>query len=224
MTRLASRPGFPASAGTFTHVSRPAGQEWRCGSAGGEGAKGRPAVQRRVLPLLFTIRCAGIEITHPRLRRSEIGSGTDRFVPETAPLFQNPRFAGVEVAGATVQRAVAPVLVHGRTSSLDVCSERVVGVETCGGKGWLVRWPGSAVLAHGSDGLRPRRSSAWHRRGPSHVPGPLRPPELVGRVNYRKNRRAACSPSLVITDWDACGAGSPPSCTWRTSRAKTPCP
>ncbi|MBU3865384.1 hypothetical protein KN815_15285 [Streptomyces sp. 4503] len=98
---------------------------------------------------------------HPRLRRSEVGSDADWLVRETGPLFQNPHFAGAEVAATTMKRAVAPVLVHGRTPPLGVRSERIVRVDLRGDAGRLVRWPGSAVLAHDSDGLRPRLSSKF---------------------------------------------------------------
>ncbi|GGW87294.1 hypothetical protein GCM10010350_84480 [Streptomyces galilaeus] len=51
--------------------------------------------------------------------------------------------------------------------------------------------------------------------------------EAVERQNRamreRGSHRAACSPSPVITGWDVRAAGSPPSCTWPSSRAKSPC-
>ncbi|MEJ8640962.1 hypothetical protein WKI68_04835 [Streptomyces sp. MS1.HAVA.3] len=43
------------------------------------------------------------------------------------------------------------------------------------------------------------------------------------RGDCRRNRRAACSPRLLITGWAAHAAESPPSCTWRSSRAKSRC-
>ncbi|MEU3690338.1 IS5 family transposase [Streptomyces narbonensis] len=40
--------------------------------------------------------------------------------------------------------------------------------------------------------------------------------------DLQKEPPAACSPSRVITGWDGRAAGSPPSCTWRSSRARSP--
>ncbi|WP_244904931.1 transposase [Streptomyces prasinopilosus] len=45
----------------------------------------------------------------------------------------------------------------------------------------------------------------------------------VSRVTRRRKHRAASSPNLVLTGWDARTAGSRPNCTWPSSRAESPC-
>lgn len=45
-------------------------------------------------------------------------------------------------------------------------------------------------------------------------------PEPASRATCRRSHQVACSPSPVITGWDARAAGSPPSCTRPSSRAK----
>ncbi|WP_436841247.1 transposase [Streptomyces niveus] len=46
---------------------------------------------------------------------------------------------------------------------------------------------------------------------------------LASRATRRRNYWAVCSRCPEITDRDARTAGSPPSCTWPSSRGRSPC-
>ena len=43
------------------------------------------------------------------------------------------------------------------------------------------------------------------------------------QVTSRRSRQAASSPSPMIAGWDGRAAGSPPNCTWPSSKARSPC-
>ncbi|GDY69669.1 hypothetical protein AQJ43_30170 [Streptomyces avermitilis] len=102
------------------------------------------------------IRTRGRRLDNPSLGCGEIRCRSGWDEGEAVPLFQRAWFVGAEVASVAVQGPVTTVDVQRPAAPLAVRGKRIGGVDARDGAGRLVRWAGSAVLAHALDGLRRR--------------------------------------------------------------------